>query len=110
MFVESVGNVGRKNVNTHRPYCVISTLIYTVNTAVTTKAVAEEDSGTAIGLGHSTRSGCGIVGPMLGGLLYTRFSIMGIGYFAALSAAIALFTTALMTSGSEKETKDSKTK
>eukprot|EP00051_Salpingoeca_urceolata_P016157 m.213269 g.213269 ORF g.213269 m.213269 type:complete len:413 (+) comp18603_c1_seq1:240-1478(+) len=72
------------------PMAIGSTLVYTLNTSVISKLVQPEDSATAIGFGHATRSLCGIVGPTIGGWLYQQHGISGIGGFAASSVLVAL--------------------
>jgi hypothetical protein len=52
------------------PLVAASAVIYTVTTAAMTQTVAAQHTGTAIGLDHASRSACGMVGPVLGGLLF----------------------------------------
>ena len=78
------------------PFSVATSCIYTTATAALSKAASDStdsaaSAGSAIGLGHSSRSFSGIVGPTLGGYVSAqRFEYVGVvaGALALLSALV----------------------
>ena len=65
------------------PMTMSSSLLYTVGTAELT-LICKEQPATAIAWGHATRTGAGIVTPLLGSALLANYGFSSIGATAAL--------------------------
>jgi len=72
------------------PLGFATSTIYTVSTALLTEIVPSERQGSVIGLGHATRSACGLIAPTLGGFLLKQHGFSSIGFASAALALAAL--------------------
>ncbi len=69
----------------------------TILTADTSAAVSSKDSGQVFGILEAAQNICGMVGPILGGLLTKYFSPVDTPHYAALCSVVALYGLACLT-------------
>ena len=69
----------------------------TVLTTDTSAAVSSKDSGQVFGILEAAQNVCGMVGPILGGLLTKYLSPVDTPHFAALSSVVVLYGFACLT-------------
>ena len=85
------------------PITIASTVLYTMAAAMLSNSVGQDETGTAVSISHSVRSFTGVIAPPVGGILFTRARIDGIGFSSGTLAALAAFVFVVLSTGARAD-------